>query len=177
MVIDFETTFYFHREGEGLLFGATSTPRPRSGKLLMVRHNLPSVQFRSHLTAYLSNDDGQSWYGSLLLDERNGVSYPDAVEADSGKIYVIRDRGRTTDREILMATFAEDEVEQRACVTDQCRPDRAMKNHTDRAMKLRARCRLPATPISLQRSVPDLPSAEPSTILARSTRRRSAVRD
>jgi hypothetical protein len=46
----------------------------------MVRHNPPTIAIRSHLTAYLSDDDGRSWHGGLLLDERNGVSYPDGVE-------------------------------------------------------------------------------------------------
>ena len=100
--------------------------RVKFGRLLMVRHNLPSVQFRSHqfrshLTAYLSDDDGRSWFGGLLLDERNGVSYPDGVEADNGKTYVAYDRGRSTDREILMATFTEEDVKQGRCVDDECR--------------------------------------------------------
>ena len=94
--------------------------RLKSGRLLLVRHNLPSVQFRSHLTAYLSDDDGKTWSGGLLLDERNDVAYPDGVEADNGKIYVIYDRGRSTDREILMATFTEEDVKQGKCVTGQC---------------------------------------------------------
>lgn len=87
----------------------------------MVRHNPAAGLTRSHLTAYLSDDDGQSWSGGLLLDERNGVSYPDGVEANNGKIYVIYDRLRKTEREILMATFTEEDVKQERCVKDQCR--------------------------------------------------------
>lgn len=94
--------------------------RLKSGSLLMVRHNPLSIRFRSHLTAYVSDNDGKTWYGGLLLDERNSVSYPDGVEADDGKIYVIYDRGRFTDREILMATFTEEDVKQGKCVTGQC---------------------------------------------------------
>ncbi len=94
--------------------------RLKSGRLLMVRHNPPSIRFRSHLTAYLSDDDGKSWSGGLLLDERERVSYPDGVEADNGKIYVIYDRGRNTEREILMATFTEEDVKQGKCVTGRC---------------------------------------------------------
>ena len=73
-----------------------------------------------HAWAYLSDDDGKSWYGGLVLDERKGVSYPDGVEAGNGKIYMIYDRGRETDREILMAIFAEEDIKQGKCVTDQC---------------------------------------------------------
>ncbi|HEV2315443.1 MAG TPA: sialidase family protein [Candidatus Acidoferrales bacterium] len=94
--------------------------RLNSGKLLIVRHNPPDIWTRSLLTAYLSDDDGKTWYGGLVLDERKDVSYPDGVEAEDGKIYVIYDRGRTTDREILIATFMEEDVKQGKCVTDQC---------------------------------------------------------
>ncbi len=101
--------------------------RLKSGRLLIVRHNPPDIRTRSHLTAYLSDDDGKTWFGGLLLDERSGtgssdqgVSYPDGVEAPSGKIYVIYDHGRSTEREILMATFTEDDVKQARCVTDRC---------------------------------------------------------
>ena len=59
--------------------------------------------------------------GGLLLDERNAVSYPDGIEAESGKIYVIYDRGRDTDREILMATFTEADLTQGQCVSAECR--------------------------------------------------------
>jgi predicted neuraminidase len=67
--------------------------RLNSGRLLMVRHNPPGQPNRSHLTAYLSDDDGRSWYGNLLLDERDSVSYPDGVEAPNGDLYVIYDQG------------------------------------------------------------------------------------
>jgi hypothetical protein len=65
---------------------------------------------RRDLTAYLSEDEGQTWYGGLLLDGRNGVSYPDAVQASDGRIYAIYDYSRTGQREILMTTFTEQDV-------------------------------------------------------------------
>jgi hypothetical protein len=52
------------------------------------------------------------------------VAYPDGVEAANGTIYVIYDRGRVTDREILMATFTEEDVRQGKCVTAECRLQR-----------------------------------------------------
>lgn len=94
--------------------------RLRSGRLLIVRHNPPDIWTRSLLTAYLSDDDGKTWYGGLVLDERKRVSYPDGVEAENGNIHVIYDRGRTIDREILMGTFQEEDVKQGKCVTDRC---------------------------------------------------------
>jgi predicted neuraminidase len=92
--------------------------RLRSGRLLLVRHNPGEGKFadgesagvRSHLTAYLSEDDGHTWPHCLLLDERVGVSYPDGDQAEDGTIYVTYDHDRTGAREILMAAFREDDV-------------------------------------------------------------------
>ncbi|HPO12647.1 MAG TPA: sialidase family protein [Candidatus Hydrogenedentes bacterium] len=84
--------------------------RLASGKLLLVKHAPPENHGRSHLTAFLSGDDGKTWKGGLLIDERAGVSYPDGVEAPDGLIYVIYDYSRKDAREILMATFTEEDV-------------------------------------------------------------------
>lgn len=84
-----------------------------SGRLLLVKHGLPvdtRPQSRSHLTAYLSNDDGVTWQGGLVLDEREGVSYPDGATAPDGTIYVTYDRNRDTDGEVLLARFTEQDV-------------------------------------------------------------------
>lgn len=85
--------------------------RLRSGKLLMVRHHEMAGKTRSHLAAYLSDDDGKTWSGGLILDKRTSVSYPDGVEAPDGRIYIIHDRERTRAREILMSVFREKDIE------------------------------------------------------------------
>jgi len=90
--------------------------RLRSGALLLVRNDAPASA-RSHMTAFLSDDDGASWQGGLLLDERES-SYPDGVQAPDGTIYVIYDHQRyTLNREgregagaVLMAVFREEDV-------------------------------------------------------------------
>lgn len=90
--------------------------RLQSGALLMVRNDAPSSA-RSHLTAFVSDDDGRTWQGGLVLDERES-SYPDGVQAADGTIYVIYDHQRyTLNREgkpgvgsVLMATFGEEDV-------------------------------------------------------------------
>jgi AraC-like DNA-binding protein len=82
--------------------------RLRSGRLLLVNHY--GFHGRSHLTAQLSEDDGRTWTEGLLLDERNDVSYPDGAEAEDGTIYVIYDRERNRDMEILMSVFTETDV-------------------------------------------------------------------
>ena len=82
-----------------------------SGNLLLVKHGpLDSRTSRSHLTAYLSKDDGQTWIGGLMLDERLGVSYPDGQQSPDGLIRIIYDYNRVSDRTILMATFREEDV-------------------------------------------------------------------
>jgi len=85
--------------------------RLASGNLLLVKHGpLYEKTGRSHLTAYLSKDDGATWQGGLLLDERRGVSYPDGQQDRDGLIRVIYDFSRTGERLILMASFREHDV-------------------------------------------------------------------
>ena len=84
--------------------------RLASGKLLLVTHEPPDKKTRSHLIAHLSDDDGKTWRGGLMIDERADVSYPDGVQAPDGTIHVIYDYKRTTDKQILMAVFTEDDV-------------------------------------------------------------------
>jgi predicted neuraminidase len=74
--------------------------RLESGNLLLVRHNPPDRKTRSHLTAYLSEDDGKSWIVGMMLDERIGVSYPDGVQDNRGVIRIIYDFERTQSRQI-----------------------------------------------------------------------------
>lgn len=86
--------------------------RLSSGNLLLVKHGPIDRQTqRNFLTAYISNDDGITWQGGLLLDERF-VSYPDAKQSSDGRIWLVYDHGRYegTDREILMAAFTEADV-------------------------------------------------------------------
>lgn len=81
-----------------------------SGNLLLVKHSPPDGRTRSHLTAYLSEDDGKTWQGELHIDDRAGVSYPDATQAEDGTVYVIYDYSRYTEKLVLMATFTEADV-------------------------------------------------------------------
>jgi len=82
-----------------------------SGNLLLVKHGPISKRTgRSHLSAYVSEDDGRTWSYGLLLDERSGVSYPDGQQSPDGTIHIIYDYSRTGDRGILMATFTEEDA-------------------------------------------------------------------
>jgi predicted neuraminidase len=86
--------------------------RLASGCLLLVKNGplgdrLPR---RSHLTAFLSDDDGKTWRGGLVLDERAEVSYPDGFQAPDGVIHLLYDWNRHKEAEILLAKFREEDV-------------------------------------------------------------------
>ena len=86
--------------------------RLASGRILMVKHGdtMDTHEGRSKLKAFLSEDEGRTWKGGLMLDVRTGVSYPDGVQAPDGTIYISYDRNRSTDGEILLARFTEEDV-------------------------------------------------------------------
>ena len=86
--------------------------RLASGRLLLVKNGPTDQRLpgRSHMSAFLSDDDGKTWSGSLLLDERSGVSYPDGFQSPDGLIHILYDRNRHTDAEILLAKFRETDV-------------------------------------------------------------------
>jgi hypothetical protein len=92
--------------------------RLASGRLLLIKHGdrIDTHQGRVQLSAWLSDDDGQSWSGGLVLDERKGISYPDGFQSPDGTIFISYDRNRATDGEILLARFTEDDVRNRSLV-------------------------------------------------------------
>lgn len=100
--------------------------RLQSGRILLINHHdfmrdpneepLPGNN-RRNLKAMLSEDDGKTWRGYLMLDSREEVSYPDAAWDADGHIYIVYDRGRYTDREILMARVTEADILAGRCVT------------------------------------------------------------
>ena len=90
-----------------------------SGRILLINHY--NYSGRNNLTALLSEDDGQTFPYSLLLDERDNVSYPDAALDKDGNIYITYDRERgafckdfesimNSAREILTARITEDDI-------------------------------------------------------------------
>jgi hypothetical protein len=60
--------------------------------------------------AFVSADDGETWKGGLMLDERKDVSYPDGMQAADGLIYLIYDHSRHDEKEILMSVFTEEDA-------------------------------------------------------------------
>jgi len=111
--------------------GATwTTPRPssighinarhclfrlRSGRLLLVKHGQDAAvatAARHDLTAFVSEDDGRTWLGGLLLERRRAhhCSYPDGFQLADERICVMYDYGRDTPSEILLTQFTEEDV-------------------------------------------------------------------
>jgi hypothetical protein len=92
--------------------------RLQSGNLMLVKHlRIDEDPFsggkpkqRRELTAFLSKDDGKTWTGGLVLDERVGCSYPDVQQTPDGTLYMIWDFWRSRDQDILMTTFREEDV-------------------------------------------------------------------
>ena len=85
------------------------TMKLQSGKVLLVKHGqLFEKTGRTHLTAYLSDDEGETWHGGLLLDERP-CSYPDGIQSPDGRIHIVYDQERTNGQ-ILMASIREEDV-------------------------------------------------------------------
>src|SRR5690606_24844282 len=78
--------------------------RLASGRLLLIKHGskIDTHQGRVMLSAWLSDDDGKSWSGGLVLDERAGISYPDGFQSPDGTLFISYDRNRATDGEILL---------------------------------------------------------------------------
>jgi predicted neuraminidase len=86
--------------------------RLKSGRILLVKNGSPAERLgkRTHMSAWLSEDEGKTWQGGLILDEREAVSYPDGFEAPDGLIHILYDWNRHTDAEILMAKFREEDI-------------------------------------------------------------------
>ena len=86
--------------------------RLASGSLLLIKNgDKPDAnQGRCNLTAYVSDDEGKTWKGGLLLDARPSATYPDFALASDGTIYAVWDYDRCGDREILFGRFTEADV-------------------------------------------------------------------
>ena len=90
----------------GMTIGIERTPKGRLWACWVAGGDSPKAFF----VLATSDDDGATWQGGLVLDERKGISYPDGFQAPDGTIYISYDRNRATDGEILLARFTEDDV-------------------------------------------------------------------
>ena len=58
---------------------------------------------------------------SRNIDGRSDISYPDLVEDETGRIFIIYDRRRQHEKEILMAVITEEDILAGDCVSDAVR--------------------------------------------------------
>ena len=88
--------------------------RLKSGNLLLLQNykpRFPSLWWgRNNLTALLSRDDGETWEGVLMLDEREGTEQPGYTQADDGTIYISYGRAPGIAGEGLMAIITEEDI-------------------------------------------------------------------
>lgn len=91
--------------------------RLKSGRVLLINHY--DYKYRDNLYALISDDDCKTWQYKLLLDERGEVSYPDAVEADDGFIYITYDRERGAGSRSLDAAYSKAREVLYAKITEQ----------------------------------------------------------
>ncbi len=73
---------------------------------------------RKKLIAYISDDDGKTWKGGLVLDDRRHVAYPDASQSEDGSIYITWDFQRYSDAEIYAAKLTEADIRAKKIVTE-----------------------------------------------------------
>jgi hypothetical protein len=82
-----------------------------SGNILLIKNGqLDTKTSRKQITAFLSEDDGQTFPYSLVLDPREGVSYPDACQDIDESIYAVHDYDRTGKGEIILDHFTEEDI-------------------------------------------------------------------
>lgn len=82
-----------------------------SGNILLIKNGaeIDRPSKRTHMTAFLSTDDGATWSHKLVLDERES-SYPDAVQDQNGIVYVVHDHERTKAKEVCFHRITEADI-------------------------------------------------------------------
>ncbi|WP_166647334.1 sialate O-acetylesterase [Prosthecobacter fusiformis] len=87
-----------------------------SGAFMLIYHdakkNENGAYPRTRLMAWLSDDEGRTWPHKVMVDERSSVSYPDAIQAPDGRIYITYDHGRYNagEKEVLVAIISEADI-------------------------------------------------------------------
>lgn len=103
-----------------------------SGNILLVHHHVRDdfpgeysmpdyFSNRRNLTAWLSDDDGATWKGGLLLDdEREMVASPDGCQSPDGRIYITYEMTSRVNGGVYLAVFTEEDVLAGKPVSEDC---------------------------------------------------------
>ena len=96
----------------GNLSSRTFVTKLADGRWLMVKHGGFGKVYarRKNLTALVSEDEGRTWWGGLLLDGRTECSYPDGVQLPDGSVVVVSDYNRVREREISFVRINPDDI-------------------------------------------------------------------
>ena len=92
--------------------------RLASGTLLLIKNGaaIDQPSGRTHMTAYLSDDDGATWPFQLLLDQR-ATSYPDAAQDKDGVLHIVHDFGRYREKIVCYHRITEADIRASRLVT------------------------------------------------------------
>jgi hypothetical protein len=93
--------------------------RLASGNILLIKNGatIDQPSGRTHMTAYLSEDDGATWPHKLLLDER-ATSYPDAAQGQDGFLHIVHDFERHGAKVVCYHRLTEADIKAGKIVTD-----------------------------------------------------------
>jgi hypothetical protein len=142
-----------------------SLTRLKSGHLLLIcNYKADMFTFycgRNHLTALISRDDGETWEGALLLDEREGAEQPDACQIKDGTIYVSYGRAPCFVGESLLAVFTEEDVLAGRLVN----PASRLKIHVGRAEGIERRADYAALRREAEQYGIEMPQSTPRTAI------------
>lgn len=78
-----------------------------SGRVLLINND--SRTERENMSVYLSEDEGRTFKYKRCIDTRKSLSYPD-VDFYDGRIYLVYDRERMGEAEILFTSFTESDI-------------------------------------------------------------------
>ena len=89
---------------------------------------LPAVVYPGICAAFAVPPETDEWPDAVGTDhlvgqvqfEKVGFTYPDGTQGQDGRIFIIYDRDRRTAREILLATFTEQDILAHHCVSASC---------------------------------------------------------
>lgn len=92
--------------------------RLASGNLLLIKNGaeIDQASRRTHMTAYLSEDDGATWPYQILLDER-ATSYPDVAQDSEGVLHIVHDFGRYREKIVCYHRLTEADIRAGELVT------------------------------------------------------------
>ena len=89
-----------------------------TGKTQILIYHDNTTALRANLTVALSEDGGKTWSHKIEIESALGCSYPDAVQASDGTIYIIYDLNRYSTKKIALAKITVEDIKAGSIVSD-----------------------------------------------------------